>query len=205
MVCFICSRFLSSCRDLALSHFHKNRAELFKSQAKLHSFLSKCWSSWTQLGPLLPLGAYVQDLNPATTFGYLNSLISKRACDMDRPLSLVPRSPTKGARTDATTTALGGGGHQTEGHESRTWHSKPFVPAVAGLGTSAPVLPGCWARGMWSVDCGWACGPGGQHCQQMLYGTQEGGRKEPHWFFTKFSSILSSQVLTLGLFLHMTP
>lgn len=70
----------------------------------------------------------------------------------------MPRNPTKGARTDAATTALGGGGHRTEGHESGPWHTKPIVPAVVVLGLSAPVLQGCWARGMWvpTVDGHWA-------------------------------------------------
>lgn len=72
----------------------------------------------------------MRDFNPAETFGYLNSLISKSACDTDRPCYLMPRNPTKGARTDAATTALGGGGHRTEGHESGPWHKKSIVPAV---------------------------------------------------------------------------
>lgn len=36
-------------------------------------------------GPLLPLGARVQNFSLAATFGYLHSLRSKSACDADRP------------------------------------------------------------------------------------------------------------------------
>ena len=60
---------------------------------------------------LLLLGAYVPNFSPAVTFGSLNSLHSKSVCETDRPLPRVPRNHTKEARTDAATTALGGGGH----------------------------------------------------------------------------------------------
>ena len=60
-------------------------------------------------GPVLPLRASVQNFSPAATLGHSHSLHSRSACGADRPPLLVPRSRTKGARTDAAITALGGG------------------------------------------------------------------------------------------------
>lgn len=134
------------------------------------------------LGTILALGASVWDFNPAETFGYLYSLISKSVCDTDRPCCLMPRNPTKGARTDAATTALGGGGHRTEGHESGPWHTKPIVPAVVPLGLSVTVLQGCWAGGTWSAHGGWARGPGGCLANSDYPAGKQEGRKELHSF-----------------------
>lgn len=106
-------------------------------------------------GTLLPLGTYVQNFNPAVTFGSLNSLHSKSMCDTDRPLPLVPRNHTKEARTDEATTALGGGGHRTEGHESRDMTHEAYCPGLGspGHGSTCPsgLLPleacGVWTQG----------------------------------------------------------
>lgn len=80
------------------------------------------------------------NFNPATTFGYLKSLCSKSVCDANRPL--VPRNPTKGARTDAATTALGGGGHRTEGHESRDMAHGAYCVGHGGPGHVSAHSPG---------------------------------------------------------------
>lgn len=84
-------------------------------------------------GPVLPLGAHVQSVSPATTVGSLHLLPSRSACGADRPPLLVPRSPTKGARTDAAITALGGGvppnrRAQELGRGTRSLLSRPRQP-----------------------------------------------------------------------------
>lgn len=94
-------------------------------------------------GTLLPLGASVWNFNPASTFGYLKSLRSKSVCDADSPL--VPRNPIKGARTDAATTALGGGGHRTEGHESRDMAHRAYCPGHSSPGHVSACSPGLLA------------------------------------------------------------
>lgn len=144
-------------------------------------------------GPLLPLRASVQKCNPAATFGCLSSLHSKSMCDADRPLPLVPRNPTKGARTDAATTALGGGGHRTEGHESREMAHEGYCPGHAALGMWAPVLLGCYHLRHVEWGCGMGMWPWSCPCQRWprwMGGAGKGFASSS----CNSSSILSSEV-----------
>lgn len=190
---------LHSClphKESTISHRHQIRGELSNLRPGCTIPHKVLILPGPILGTVPALGASVRDFNPAETFGYLNLLISKSVCDTDRPCYLMPRNPTKGARTDAATTALGGGGHRTEGHESRPWHMKPIVPAVVVLGLSAPVLQGCWARGTWSAHGGWAHGLANSN---YLAGKQQ-GREELHSYSPGIPPfILSSLEMTWGL------
>lgn len=87
---------------------------------------------------------------------------------------LVPRSPTKGARTDAAITALGGEFHRTEGHGSWDMAQEAYCPGHGSPGPRPRLFS--WAAtvwGMWSEDAGWACGLGGCPCQQRPRGERE--------------------------------
>ena len=85
---------------------------------------------------------------------------------------------------------------EQKGTRAGTWHTKPIVPATAALGTSAPVLLGCYR--LRQVEHGRACGPGGRPCQQ-----------QPRWAWgagkglacssLNSSLIWTSKVLTLGV------
>lgn len=55
---------------------------------------------------------------------------------------LVPRSPTKGARTDAAITALGGEFHRTEGHGSWDMAQEAYCPGHGSPGHVRACSPG---------------------------------------------------------------
>lgn len=128
------------------------------------------------------------NFNPAATFGYLNSLHSKSVCDADRPPLLVPRNPTKGTRTDAATTALSGGGHRTEGHESWDVAREADCPSYGSPGHVSACCPG-----LLELE---ACGSGGHLSQQRPRWEQEAGSGLT-CSSCNSSSILSGKVLTV--------